>query len=451
MRIIICHICVTTIILFTNSCKLTRDTPKINSFRTTKKDLTVEHELFESNQIHTNSKKDLGHLRQWTNKPPINLLDENYQNIFEDPELKAVLIKTLGIKRFEGLSNFYNSFFNIKEIDGFLLIWGVKSKTTPKNPSYDASIIVISPETSQIYVFIIEKGKYKSFSNTKNDKNLPHSIKQIVNAYSVSDKNPNFSNSLDLSGLKKWIAKYPITNNKKYKNFFYEPGLKKILLQILKPKKFIKLIKHFYNSEPIEEKNGFLTMLGSLGKNTAPFFTYAMVAINPKTNETQVFFVNGENLEFYSNASGGGTLSNSAKRNIFVQLYTNLSNSFIGNIKKPPLGFGCYALTHSEWDKNYSNAALRKYVFILTDDSDALVNVNSKDLLLPYIDSKEFFGEKKQQSYIWNFGKKNVSVSLTLNVINKTNEGKHIIYEGLYLFKKGTDQETIPIKATCYE
>lgn len=250
----------------------------------------------------------------------------------------------------------------------------------------------------------------------------------------------------DLKHLKKWIGKYPVNpQDKEFQNFFQVPEVRKILLEILKEDGFRKLLAHFAGNDLIKEKDGFLVMLGTTAKNAAQDVDYALLALNPDTGETHVFFADNKKLSSFSNTKDGGNVTAAIKQEILI--YTDSAQSaLIGALKqKPAEGFACYAVLPKDWD---GEAAKRSYIFVSTDNG-GVFNLEGRDIELKQGDSQETKGENGKTYAEWNFSDKNTKAKFDLAVEKTLNDGADAVYEGTLTVTSGAKTQTIQIKAFC--
>lgn len=250
----------------------------------------------------------------------------------------------------------------------------------------------------------------------------------------------------DLKKLKEWIGKYPIDpKNKNYQNFFQLPEVKQILVEILREEGFQNLLEHFSGTDLIKEKNGFLVMLGTTARNAAQDVDYALLALNPDTKETHIFFSDNKKLTAFSNVKGDGNLTAEIKQEILVHT-DSAQTSVIGTLKqKPAEGFACYAVSPKDWDVI---AEKRPYIFVLNDDT-GIFNIEGRDVEIKQTDSNETKGENGKTYAEWNFADKNVKVKFDMVVSKLLNEGADVLYDGTLTVTSGAKTQTIQIKAFC--
>lgn len=256
----------------------------------------------------------------------------------------------------------------------------------------------------------------------------------------------NETSSSDLKNLKNWIGKYPINpKDKNYRNFFQVPEVKKILVGILKENGFQNLLEHFSGYDLIKEKDGFLVMLGTTAKNADEDVNYALLALNPDTQETHVFFADNKKLTFFSNVKGNGKLSADIKKEILV--YTDSAQTeVIGTLKrKPAEGFACYAVFPKDWG---GIAEKRPYIFVLNDETGTF-NIEGRDTEIKLTNSEETKGENGKTYVEWNFANKNIKAKFDLAVEKLLNDGADVQYEGTLTVTSGAKTKTVQIKAFC--
>lgn len=133
----------------------------------------------------------------------------------------------------------------------------------------------------------------------------------------TASQTANTPQTKNLKDLKTWVGKYPINkDDKKYLNFFLLPQVKNILTKLLPKKGFQNLLNHFYGVDLIEEKEGFLVMLGTTKRKSSGNVDYALVALKPDTGETHVVFVDNGKMTGYGNTDGESDLPLSIEEKI---------------------------------------------------------------------------------------------------------------------------------------
>lgn len=180
-----------------------------------------------------------------------------------------------------------------------------------------------------IVAFALFSGCYEKVSVTKAENNPPASQSAPENTTNeIKDFSPTpekvkiETQTKKLEHLRKWIGKYPINpDDKKFRNFFALPEVKNILVKTLPKRGYQNLLNHFYGVDLIEEKEGFLVMLGTTKRKTSGEVDYALVALKPETGETHVVFVDNGKMTGYGNTSGedGLPLSIEEKISGFVE------------------------------------------------------------------------------------------------------------------------------------
>lgn len=259
----------------------------------------------------------------------------------------------------------------------------------------------------------------------------------------VSDEKQN---GKQLQQLREWIGKYPVNSDDKSRESFFElPEVRKILVQILKEDGFQNLLKHFSGTNLIKEKDGFLVMLGTTERNAEQDFDYALVALNPETSETHVFFSDNGKLTAFDNAGGDGNLTADIKKEILIN--TNSAQSaVIGTLKqKPEEGFQCYAVLPKDWD---TIADQRPYIFVSTD-TGAMLNIEGSDVELKAADSKETKGKNGKTYAEWIYKNLSAQAKFDLAIEKLLNEGADVQYEGTLTVTTNSKTQTIQIKAFC--
>jgi hypothetical protein len=268
----------------------------------------------------------------------------------------------------------------------------------------------------------------------------------------IPKKDSDFTEK-DFQHLKSWVGKYPVKwvgDKNKSGDFFGVPEVKTTLVEILGQNGFQNLLRHFKSFDLIKEKAGFLVMLGNVNRKDAPYFDYGMVAFKLETGEAHIFFVDDGKLSSFSNVKGNGTLPIQIKEEILI--YADVSRSqIIGTIKQKPEGFGCYAVKYEDWEVWDYMPEKRPYLFIRTDEGEALMNIEGQDVLLKYIDSIEHKSEKGKSWFEWIYGNENVRSTFELSVTDSQDEGKHLSYDGKVTVSTHAKTQTIQIKATCYD
>ena len=250
----------------------------------------------------------------------------------------------------------------------------------------------------------------------------------------------------DLKRLREWIGKYPINpKDRKYENFFQLPEVRDILVKILTEKGFQNLLTHFNGTELIKEKDGFLVMLGTTEKNANQDVNYGLVALNPETKETHVFFSDDKKLTSFSNTKSEGNLTAKIRQEILI--YTDLAQSeLIGVIKqKPAEGFQCYAVLPKDWE---IIAEKRPYIFVMNDTSGTF-NIEGKDVEIKKSDSSETKGENGKTYVEWIYQDKSASAKFDISVEKLLNDGADVQYNGTLTVTTETKTQTIQIRAFC--
>ena len=141
-------------------------------------------------------------------------------------------------------------------------------------------------------------------SPVKNENKNKDSAVQSRQNESVTGKT-NTAQTAQAGNLREWIGKYPSNqDDKKFASFFNLPKVRKNLLDVLGNDGLKKLLAHFYGDDLIQEKAGFLVMLGTTARNAAGDVDYALVAIDPDNFETHVYFVDKGHMTGFGNTSG---------------------------------------------------------------------------------------------------------------------------------------------------
>lgn len=177
-----------------------------------------------------------------------------------------------------------------------------------------------------IVAFALFSGGCEKVSVTKAETNPPASEPAPENTTSeaktfspipTATKTPPQRKKLD--HLKKWVGKYPINpDDKKYLNFFKLPEVKSVLVKFLPKNGFQNLLNHFYGVDLIEEKEGFLVMLGTSKRKSSGEVDYALVALAPQTGESHVIFVDDGKMTGYGNTTGEADLPPAIEEKISI-------------------------------------------------------------------------------------------------------------------------------------
>lgn len=157
--------------------------------------LSTEGNQFPSQQQNDNipivkktpdkiSSANLKNLRNWIGKCPNNPAEKGSRNLFEEPEFKKLITKTIGQYKYRNVTEHFTDCFGddlIYEKDGFLVISGI-SKRKP-NQFLDYGLIALNPETREVHIFLVDDQKLSAFSNAANNGTLPIEIKEKILAF----------------------------------------------------------------------------------------------------------------------------------------------------------------------------------------------------------------------------------------------------------------------------
>ena len=265
-----------------------------------------------------------------------------------------------------------------------------------------------------------------------------------LNSASIQlNTNKQQTNSKDLLFLKEWIGKYPINKgNKKIANIFEVPQVKNSLTGILGKDGFQNLLEHFAGFDLIEEKKGFLEVSGTTARNVDQDVDYALLAINLKTGETHVSFVDNQKLTSFSNTKGDGTLPLEIKEKILA--YTEQA-LLIGKIKqKPDEGYICYAVLYEDWDAPQET---RPYIFYITDEGGRM-SIEGKDVELKLKSENEKKGEGGKTYVDWIYENKDVRARFNM-VVSEIPDSSAVVYDGTVIISTYTKMQSAQIKAFC--
>ncbi len=271
------------------------------------------------------------------------------------------------------------------------------------------------------------------------------------NSAPLIEKKPTENPARDLTQLRKWIGKCANdTGAKNNRNIFDDPQFKAHLSVIIGKDEFQNLLEHFsscFGGDLVYEKKGFLVLLG-ISEPHPQLVDYGMVAVNLKTRETHIFFVDAQKLTSFSNTQGDGTLPLEIKENILI--YTEEA-ALIGTTKQiPGDGYGCYAVLPENWNTDWDK---RPYIFFITDNGgkapdDGVINIEGKDVLLKVKSQTEKKDKSGRTKVDWVYENKNIRAHFNMGISGKPDDSA-VGYEGSLTVSTGDKSQTVQIKAFC--
>ena len=266
----------------------------------------------------------------------------------------------------------------------------------------------------------------------------------------VEKKSPE-NPAADFARLRKWVGKCANDQNRKNnQNIFDEPEFKTHLIEILGKDEFENLLEHFsgcFGDDFVYEKKGFLVLLG-ISEPHPQLVDYGMIAVNLKTRETHIFFVDEQKLTSFSNTQGDGTLPLEIKENILI--YTEEA-PLIGTTKqRPGDGYGCYAVLPKNWNTDWEE---RPYIFFITDNGgkapdDGVMNIEGKDVLLKVKSQTEKKDKSGRTRVDWVYENKNIRAHFNMEISGMPDDSA-VDYEGSLTVSTGDKSQTVQIKAFC--
>ena len=272
--------------------------------------------------------------------------------------------------------------------------------------------------------------------------NSPQNTTLTQNSLSQTQEKQS-KESKDLFFLDDWVGKYPINKaNKKYSNLFEISQIKKLLVEAVGSNNLQNLLRHFAAPVLVEKKGGFIKIFGTTINEGNQNIGYGLIAIEPTTEETQVFLVDDGRLKTFGNDENGGTLPMEIKESILAYVEPS---SIIGTTKeKPDEGYLCYAVLPKDWDAVQNK---RPYVFYTTDNGGKL-NIEGADIELKRILENERQGEGGKTYVEWIYENKKTRAHFDL-VVAEIPDSSAVFYEGKLTVTTSAKIQTLQVKAFC--
>lgn len=287
-------------------------------------------------------------------------------------------------------------------------------------------------------------------AETAGDKNSPaasvfsnNSARNASFAPPLPSVEPSPDDSKNLLFIRKWVGKYPVNRqNKEYGDLFNQPPVKNVLVGIVGKNNFQNLLNHFAAPVLIEEKSGFVVIFGTTGRKRDEKVGYGLIAVQPETGETHIYFTDDGKLKSFSNRKGEGTLPLEIKQTILI--YAG-DASLIGTIKrKPDEGYLCYAVLYKDWDAPQKT---RPYIFYITD-SGGRMNIANADVELKRKSETERKGENGKTYAEWIYENKTARSRFDL-VVSEIPDSSAVVYDGTVSVTTGDKTQSAQIKAFC--